>query len=62
MAAKKRSTRKKRVTVEIDPEALFALLDAVNALRETAEGLIFRIGDPEIERAAKKRAKKKRGR
>jgi hypothetical protein len=61
MAAKKRSRgrSKKKVTIEIDADALRKLLDAAEALVEIASAKIIRTdGGPP--RKAKKRAKRRK--
>jgi hypothetical protein len=59
MAAKK-SAKKKKVSVEVDPETLHALLDAAAALSEVAHGVIQWIDDPAVRSKLTKKAAKKR--
>lgn len=60
MAAKKRSTPKKTVTIKIDVETIKKLADATDALSELANALILASNDPELQAKAKKGAKKRR--
>lgn len=48
MAAKKSSTSKKKVTIEIDADTLKKLADAVSALSEHAGAFILASDDPEV--------------
>jgi hypothetical protein len=60
MAAKKRSAKRKKVTVEIDAETLLALMEAADALAEIIANKVMHHHDPEMRRLAKKRSKKRR--
>jgi hypothetical protein len=58
MAAKKRSTKK--VTIEIDIEVLEKLIAASAALSELANSAVFAATDPAVRAKLKKAAKKRR--
>ncbi len=63
MAAKKRGTSRKKVTIEIDVEMLQKLVDAANALSALVGGFIIASDDPRARRIkAKKGAKSTRRR
>ncbi len=61
MAAKKRGSSKKKVTIEIDVDTLKKLVDAANALSELAGAWIIASDDPRV-RALKARKSRKKGR
>ncbi len=59
MAAKKRASSKKRVTLELDVETLRALLEAAEALSELAAAVILASDDPQVRKLAKKGRKRR---
>lgn len=61
MAAKKRGTSRKKVTIEIDVETLQKLVDAANALSEVAGAWVEASSDPRV-RAMKRKKGATKGR
>jgi hypothetical protein len=60
MAAKKRRSSKKKVTITIDADALRKLREAVEALSEFAGAFELKVDDPVLRREIRKRRTKKR--
>ncbi len=62
MAAKKRGTSRKKVTIEIDLDTLKKLVDAADALSDLAGAWILASDDPRARRIKRKKPSKRRRR
>ncbi len=62
MAAKKRGTSRRKVTIEIDLDTLKKLVDAADALSDLAGAWILASDDPRARRIKRKKASKRRRR
>lgn len=62
MAARKRGSAKKKVTIEIDLDTLQKLIDAADALSDLAGAWILASDDPRARRIKRKKGASKRRR